>query len=402
MAFNEKYVADTATGGGTGTLADPWTWDEAVSNCAAGDRINVKAGTYVSSGTSTTAYGGQQDVICWRGYTTTPGDLDGKKLDGLVGGVDMPTTSFTTGNSFLKGHYNAVFHLEFTNSISYLYPVVNIGGQGGGGSYGGNIIAHCRFKCTAAIGSKMLQSRDAVLFDCHFIQSRNQYEVFTGNGEFAFNSCVFEGDDTYGNQTYMQGVVVNGNASFNNCIFRNFDNSLMTAHMGLLSVTNCTFIDIANNCISLNTTNGGSLIVTNCYFADSNVGIDNTWQDANRTGDNACWLVAGNCFKNVVTPTISLSLIENSSNDVIDNFVNSSGGDYRLSFRSAGYSKSSPSTFAGLGTPNGLDVGAIQHADPQLSTGYTPTAGIQLFPFRQWVEDDFGVEIKGSVFHPLG
>lgn len=390
MAFNEKYVDAAAAGGGTGTsAADPWTWDEAVANCVAGDRINVKAGTYVSNGTGTTAYGGQQDVICWRGYTTTPGDLDGKKLDGLVGGVDIPTTSFTAANGFLKGHYYAVFHLEFTNSTNYFYPVVNIGA----GGYGGNIVAHCRFKCTADTASKMLLSKDAVFFDCHFIQSRCGYEIVTCNtGEFVFNSCVFEGDDNYGNQTYIQGVAINVTSSFNNCIFKNFSNAILATYANLLSVTNCTFIDIENSCIYLGTTNGGSLMVTNCYFADCNIGIDNSWQDANRTGDNASWLVAGNCFQNVTTPTLSLSLIENSITDTSNQFINSSGNDYRLSSGSLGYGNAMPESFAGLSGENGLDVGALQHADPAYVAPPDASASTKVFPFRSWVEGDFQQE----------
>ena len=48
------------------------------------------------------------------------------------------------------------------------------------------------------------------------------------------------------------------------------------------------------------------------------------------------------------------------------------------------------------------DLGAIQHAGSSSGGGSsTPTAGTQVYPFRQWVEDDFGGGGSGVVLHPL-
>ena len=398
MAFNEKYVADTATGGGTGTLADPWTFDEGVNNCAAGDRINVKAGNYTITA-NTTAAGQMQNIMVWRGYTTTPGDLDGKKLDGLVGGVDIPKVTTTVGNTFLKGYNHAVFHFEFITAGNYMTGFY-LGNPSG---YSPNMACHCRFIVTGSIGVYALRGNDVVLYDCYFEQTRNNYSVasFTGKKN-VIDNCVFVANNTIGT---LNSYGVNGNnLNITNSIFKDFTgHAVGISYTDVLSVQHSTFIN-NTTCITLGITNGGHRTVTNCYFADCTTGIDSSWTEANRTGPADMFIVANNVFKNVTNETVGIAseMIQGNTNDAVDNFADSANDNYSLSFRSAGYGSAFPSSFDGLSTPNGRDVGAAQHADPQLSTGYTPTAGIQLFPFRQWVEDDFGVEIKGSVFHPLG
>jgi hypothetical protein len=67
MAFVEKYV--TVTGGGLhdgSSEANAWTLTEAASNISAGDRINMKAGTYVISGAM---------VFSGLGSSTSPSSL---------------------------------------------------------------------------------------------------------------------------------------------------------------------------------------------------------------------------------------------------------------------------------------------------------------------------------------
>ncbi|MCB9849128.1 MAG: right-handed parallel beta-helix repeat-containing protein [Phycisphaerales bacterium] len=77
MAFTEKYVTNSASGGGDGSVGDPWTLDEAAANASAGDRVNVLTGTYIRSATLEPANDGTRDgPVVWRGYTTTPGDAN--------------------------------------------------------------------------------------------------------------------------------------------------------------------------------------------------------------------------------------------------------------------------------------------------------------------------------------
>ena len=75
MAFNDRYVTQGAAGGGDGSSGSPWTFAEAVSNYAAGDRINVKADATYSLGATTFATSATDSApVHVRGYTTTIGD----------------------------------------------------------------------------------------------------------------------------------------------------------------------------------------------------------------------------------------------------------------------------------------------------------------------------------------
>ncbi|GJM25994.1 MAG: hypothetical protein DHS20C16_24090 [Phycisphaerae bacterium] len=77
MAFVERYVTSTAGGGGDGTLGDPWTLPEAASAAVAGDRVNIKAGTYVLAASfSPSNDGTNSSPIVWSGYSSTIGDAD--------------------------------------------------------------------------------------------------------------------------------------------------------------------------------------------------------------------------------------------------------------------------------------------------------------------------------------
>lgn len=82
MAWTERYVRADAAGGGDGTTdaasgaTGSWTLAEALTNAAAGQRINVKAGTYTLSGSITFANAGSTSTaILWQGFTSSVADL---------------------------------------------------------------------------------------------------------------------------------------------------------------------------------------------------------------------------------------------------------------------------------------------------------------------------------------
>lgn len=116
MAFAEKYVTSDAGGGGDGSSGSPWTLSEAFVSGRAGDRINVKAGTYTRTATDTPDalfVGTAEKPIVVRGYSSSIGDLKRQGRSSENGELD--TTNFPTIA------YNDTFYLNasFNNYIIY-------------------------------------------------------------------------------------------------------------------------------------------------------------------------------------------------------------------------------------------------------------------------------------------
>ena len=118
MAWNERYLRDDAAGGGDGTTDTnsgangAWTLAEAVANEAAGMRINVRGAGSAFPMAATTrtlaAVGTTTAPIWWRGFNTTPGDIDTDNT------LTKPEFTGTTGRLVISGAHHIVTNLRVT------------------------------------------------------------------------------------------------------------------------------------------------------------------------------------------------------------------------------------------------------------------------------------------------
>lgn len=109
MAITERYVTADSDGG-DGSSGNPWTLTEAFGAAAAGDRVNIKAGTYTRTGSDTvTVDGTAASPIIWRGYNATIGDLDAvvRNANGTLDTTNFPVIAYNasyvcnmSGNDF--------------------------------------------------------------------------------------------------------------------------------------------------------------------------------------------------------------------------------------------------------------------------------------------------------------
>lgn len=120
MAWTERYMRADAAGGGDGTTDTnsgangAWTLAEALAAVAAGQRVNVKAGTYANTTTNRTfaTAGTTTQPIWWRGFKTTPGDMDGEPSSIRAAGTDIPSWTWTTGALTFSGAHQIVTGLD--------------------------------------------------------------------------------------------------------------------------------------------------------------------------------------------------------------------------------------------------------------------------------------------------
>lgn len=77
MALTERYVTADAAGGGDGSNGNPWTLAEAFATAVAGDRVNIKKGSYSLAANPTISTAGSVgSPLVFRGYSSTIGDLE--------------------------------------------------------------------------------------------------------------------------------------------------------------------------------------------------------------------------------------------------------------------------------------------------------------------------------------
>jgi len=360
MAWTERYVDASASGGGTGTsAADPWTIFEAASNSSAGMRINIKAGTYsLTTGFNFSTSGSAAQPIWLRGYKDSIGDLDLKSIGSLVDGVDLPLISSSANMIFdgdrvhlssismnRSGNAPTVYHRGFYNwwknvrlkQSSYTTNLLVNNNNRGYHTYVG-----CDFQCAA--------NRTG-----NFWSEINQYYV-------NFYNCIFQSTVTNTVGATWGAVNCGRGFTFNDCIFKNLP-------VGIYGVTynphvvNCTFVDIADDAIRVGNSSFAGAVL-NSYF--SNVG---GYAIGNTTGTQGLYYIDNNVYQNCggELENINENLQFASANDTSDEFTDSAAGDYSLKETSSGYAKGKTEAtggYWGIGSTDYSDIGAIQHQDP--------------------------------------
>lgn len=353
ITFTERYVDSTATGGGDGSAGNPWTWNESLANVVAGDRVNVKVGTYAADNTTCTADGTRVAPIVFRGYQTTIGDLD-NNTDSLVDGTEIPLlTGTVNGGGFNTCNYTFINHLSFKTNA-----VWNVAGWRVVLPHG--YARRCKFVAQAS-GSGSGSTRACTVgnttsfYDC--------YASTSGSGYSIANSVLLH---SVGNVFEYTGSVSTGSAGIAG-IRLNVNNTYIKLSTGVglgyatqnILVHGCTFFNCGTG---FRTTNAGydrTRTVTSCYFANCSTGIQSV------LSDNSGFHVV-NCgfYNNTNNVGSNIPLLANPRYDTSDPFVDSASKDFRLKSTSLGYASALPNRSYASGELNGRDIGALQHADP--------------------------------------
>lgn len=287
MALSEKYVTASAGGGGAGTSGDPWTLAEALTSAVAGDRVNIQSGAYSSGADSVSGAGSLTQLVIFRGYNSSIGDLDdqGRSTDGSLDTTNFPVITMT--GLLAPSRHCVLQNLSFTGAITttgiiYTTSVDNVTMisckvVNTGNGYAIRLdnyaqLIQCDFDCTAATHSIVvdIDSR-STLVDCR-IHGTVASGVLLALDDGFIDSCVFYANSTsIGIQHHAQ---FGSSRLIKNCTFY----GLGTAITFPDSATHSTVPILINNHITDNTT-----YVNNLYSATS------TWcliEVNNRTRDN--------------------------------------------------------------------------------------------------------------------
>lgn len=195
MALTERWIVQGGAGAGDGTSqANGWTLVDGFTNAAAGHLVNVQSNSaYTYAGGVVTNTGTAVDPIWFRGYNTTPGDLDDQ---GRTNGdeelditnfpvININTAAFTIGTS---GRNTVFQNIVFTGALSSLI----IGSNATDTTYFINckilntqnnasaraiilddncVIINCDFECSGAAHNSVVECDTGNLFDSCRVKS---------------------------------------------------------------------------------------------------------------------------------------------------------------------------------------------------------------------------------------
>lgn len=201
MAYIDRYVSALAVGAGNGSLASPWTMLQAIAGAQNGYRLNVKAdGTYTlpmfSGGIgycslfgSPSHMGTHENPICWRGYSSTPGDNGVAKImpASYGAGLHRPIVFGYGGEGdfvFPSYLYSNIFmNLEFEGAVTSPYGLCHAFNS---------VFQNCTFRNTATSGdqARAVNGISAHLFNCTI---ESLYKPVSGQSEAVCGSMALWG-----------------------------------------------------------------------------------------------------------------------------------------------------------------------------------------------------------------
>jgi hypothetical protein len=362
MAWTERFVDASAVGGGTGTsAADPWTFAEAVSNSAAGMRVNFKAGTYTYTTNYTTSFSGTvTQSIWWRGYKTTIGDLDNKLTSDLTDSTDMPLFE-TNGNYFF---FSTAANYVHTSGLSWKQNATSRPAIYDRRTR--SFAKNCRYRIatTSATAQSVVyheQTDSQRFINCEFICDSTNHTGYHAymRGDGAFFGCRFKGQ---GSGTGVVGVYAQ---NIQNCIFSGLNVAVRANDR--YQIVNNVFYDIADDAIQQTSTNASANnIVGNVFHSVTGYCIGST------VGAISGNLIANNRYYNCsnIFENVYEDLQFDEATESSDPFVNAAAEDFTLNSSASSYG-AGYGLMIGTSSTDYSDIGAIQHADPSGGGGST-------------------------------
>lgn len=248
-------------------------------------RINIKAGSYSITAASAFNTAGTTALPVWfRGYNTTPGDLDD------YSSLTKPAWTCTgSGRITFGGGFNIVSGLDITAAVSN--NAVSISGL--------RVNVHrCRITNTTANASSSAVGvqNNQILLSCCFLSSTSSAPVVLATGGNVMPNmfgCIVTGG---GNG--VTSSVTTAAWSITRCVFRaigseglNFT-AITGATNGIGVVDSCTFYGCGSHAIEFANLPTGFIQITNCNFwSITGYGINSS------AGTTFCVFRAGNDFR---------------------------------------------------------------------------------------------------------
>lgn len=351
MAWTEKYVTVAGAGAHDGTSeANAWTLAEAIAAYAAGQRINVKAGTYANTTTDRTlgTSGTTTSPIWWRGYNTTIGDIDANNA------LTKPAVTFTTGRLSVSGSHQIISNLDISGA-----QVTN----GQVRIFTGTFIHfdRCRVECTAANANGRavsINTTDVTLSRC-WLKCTSSVEIVdtSGQNRLAFLGCALEGG--------ANGIVHSGtsNILIAFCSFNNVGGDAIQSSMtaAWLIVLCNTFYSAGSDSIEMTALPGNGIIAGNLFSESAG------WNIKNSSGANTNLIRRLHNLTH--TPTSghetgfgdSPSLAEQT--DTSSPFANAAGADLALVATTTAKATNIPVGFENQSYTSYYDIGAVQRQE---------------------------------------
>lgn len=357
--YTERYVTQTAGGGGIGTEGDPWTLAEAFANAVAGDRVNVlsDAGYSIAGGTISGA-GSYNSRVVFRGYNSTIGDLEGqgRNSDGSLNVTSFPV--ITTTGSIIPSAYSILQNLYFTGAIAA--TVLN------GASPDQTVAISCKAENTLSSASARAGEGDnnSGFINCDFVCTQTTHGViFSADVNSNVIGCRFVGASS--SQTWCSirdGSVIS-------CAFVNTGTSgtsigLNLELTGQQIVLYNTFYNFGTD---IQTPNAAGATATffyiNNHYTDSSKGLDNLY-----AATAAHFIIEMNSrTRDNTTPrtgygdSLNIAEVTTDTGGASTDYVDAPNGDINLI-------TGAPGIDSGVGIGS-WDIGAYQNAESGGSGG---------------------------------
>lgn len=237
MAFAEKYVTDAAGGSGAGTEGDPWTLAEGLDQAVAGDRVNVKSdGAYSLGADTVTNAGTVFDLIVFRGYDSSIGDLENPGRSASDG--SLVTTGFppiTLTGTLIPSAFSFFQNLAFTGALSSTLigsstidnfgftecEVINTQNDAGATAVQGDnfcVLAQSDFECTGATHGVVLDlDLEPTAFACRIKANANTGLAYLSGAFILDNLFIGDGSSVAIDQIAARSrqLIIKGNTIYN-------------------------------------------------------------------------------------------------------------------------------------------------------------------------------------------